>query len=48
MKLTLSIEKTFQGAWRIHAMVDGYRVSRQYFGYTRKEAIERFRLDVGA
>ena len=39
---SLEIERTFQGAWRISAIVDGYLVSKQYMGYTKKEAIELF------
>jgi hypothetical protein len=38
-----TIERTFQGAWRISALVDGYLVSRQYMGYTKKEAIAAFK-----
>jgi hypothetical protein len=39
----MTIERTFQGAWRISAIVDGYLVTRQFFGYTRKEAISAFK-----
>jgi hypothetical protein len=39
----MTIERTFQGAWRISDMVDGYIVTRQFFGYTKKEAIAAFR-----
>jgi hypothetical protein len=35
-------EITFQGAWRISAIVRGYLVSKQYMGYTKKEAIALF------
>jgi len=42
-KYSIEIEKTFQGAWRISAMIDGYLVSRQYMGYTKKEAIAAFK-----
>ena len=39
----LSIERTFQGAWRISAISDaGYLVTEQYFGYTKREAIALF------
>lgn len=38
----LEIERTFQGAWRISAIVDGYLVSKQYMGYTKKEAVALF------
>jgi hypothetical protein len=39
----MTIEKTFQGAWRVSAMVDGYLVTRQYIGYTKREAIAAFK-----
>ena len=41
----MTIEKTIQGAWRVSAMLKGYLVSRQYFGYTKKEAMAAFRED---
>jgi hypothetical protein len=39
----MTIERTFQGAYRISAIVDGYLVTRQFFGYTKKEAIAAFK-----
>lgn len=39
---SIEIERTFQGAWRISAMVNGYLVSKQYFGYTKREALAAF------
>lgn len=39
---SIEIERTFQGAWRISAMVNGYLVTRQYMGYTKKEALSLF------
>lgn len=42
----MNIERTTQGAWRISDVVNGYRESRQYFGYTKREAIAEFRADV--
>jgi hypothetical protein len=39
----MTIERTFQGAWRISGMIDGYLVIRQFFGYTKKEAIAAFK-----
>ncbi len=39
-------EKTFQGAWRISAIVDGYRIEKQYFWFTKKEALNAFRNDL--
>jgi hypothetical protein len=39
----MTIEKTYQGAWRVSAIVGDYLESRQYFGYTKKEAIAEFK-----
>ena len=41
----ITIEKTFQGAWRILGIIDRYFVTRVYFYYTKKEAIEAFEAD---
>jgi hypothetical protein len=35
------------GAWRISDIIDGYRVSRQYFDYTPQEALDAFREEHG-
>ena len=42
LKHSLVIERTFQGAWRISAIVNDYLVTEQYFGYTKREAIAMF------
>lgn len=39
----MTIEKTFQGAWKISDIIGGYLVTRQYFDYTKKEAIAEFK-----
>ncbi len=41
--MTVSVEKTFQGAWRVSAIVGGFWVSKQYMGYTKREAVARFK-----
>lgn len=43
----MTIRRTFQGAWEI-AMdnKDGVSVTRQYFGYTKREAMRLFRADL--
>ena len=41
--MTVSTEKTMQGAWRVSAIVGGYLVSMQYMGYTKREAVEMFK-----
>lgn len=42
---SLTIERTFQGAWKISGMVDGYLVTRQYMGYTKREAVAAFQQE---
>lgn len=41
----MTIERTFQGAYRISAIVNGYLVSKQYIGYTKREAIQAFKQE---
>lgn len=41
----MTIAKTFQGAWRVSAMINGYCESKQYFGYTKREAIAEFKAE---
>ena len=40
------IEKTFQGAIRITDIIDGYYITRQYFDYSKREAIQEFKAEV--
>ena len=39
----MTARKTFQGAWEISALVGSYLVTRQYFGYSKREAIAAFK-----
>ena len=39
----MTIRKTFQGAWVISAIVDDVLVTKQYFYYTKQEAMEEFK-----
>jgi hypothetical protein len=39
----MSIDKNSEGAWRISDVVDGYLVTRRYYGYTKREAIKLFK-----
>ena len=39
----MTIERTFQGAWRISAMHRGQFLSRQFMGYTKREAVAEFK-----
>lgn len=41
--MTVTARKTFQGAWAIAAEIDGYLEERQYFGYTKREAVQMFK-----
>lgn len=41
--ITVSFSRTFQGAWELSAIVNGYRVHQQYMGYTKREAEAEFR-----
>lgn len=38
--------KTFQGAHKFSAIVNGYLVTKQYMGYTKKEAKQLFKLEL--
>lgn len=41
------IERIFpSGGWCISDIVDGYFVTRRYFGYTKRESIKQFREDM--
>lgn len=41
-------ERTHLGAWRISDTVDGHLVTRQFFGYTKREAMRLFRAETRA
>jgi hypothetical protein len=43
MRLYISIEKTFQGAWKLSAMIKDQLIQRQYHGYTKEEALKLFK-----
>lgn len=43
MRVDIFYRKTFQGAWVLSTIHNGYRVQRQYMGYTKKEATRMFR-----
>ena len=46
--LTLSVWRDNYGAWRVAAIVAGYRVERAYYYYTKREAVRLFRAAVRA
>jgi hypothetical protein len=39
----MTIEKTYQGALKISDIIGGQFVSRQYFGYSKREALRLFK-----
>ena len=43
----MTIEKTIQGAWRISDIIGGYLEVKQYFGYSKSEAIRAFIAEHG-
>jgi hypothetical protein len=44
----MTTEKNHAGAWIISDMIGGYRVARQYYGYTKREAVQLFKQQIGA
>ena len=46
-KTNMTIEKTIQGAWRISDIIGGHLEVRQYFGYSKSEAIRAFIAEHG-
>ena len=42
----MTTRKSFQGAWVVWDIVGGYLVTRQYFGYSKREAMRAFKRDV--
>ena len=39
----MTIVRTRAGCWRISDIIDGYRVERSYYGYTKREAVAKFK-----
>ena len=39
----MTVRKTFQGAWVVSDIINGYLKEMQYMGYTKQEAIEKFK-----
>lgn len=42
----MTIERTHSGAWRVSAIVAGYRISRLFIGYTRRAAVREFKAEI--
>jgi hypothetical protein len=43
----MTIERTIQGAWRISDIIGGYLEVKQYFGYSKSEALRAFIAEHG-
>lgn len=44
----MTVVKGIQGQWMISSIVGGYLVAKQYFGYTKREAVSEYKKDVKA
>lgn len=42
----MTIERTHFGAWRVSAIVAGYRISRLFIGYTKRAAVREFKAEI--
>ena len=40
------INKNVYGAWVISESINGYLVTKQYYYYTKKQAIKRFKSEI--
>jgi hypothetical protein len=43
--MTITVERNHAGAYVLSAIVGGYLVTRQYYGYTKRDAVALFRRD---
>lgn len=41
----MSTVKNPNGSWTVSEIVDGYLVTRTYYGYTRRESLAQFRRE---
>ena len=39
----MTVDKNSEGAWRVSDIINGYLVTKRYYGYTKKEAIKMFK-----
>ena len=44
--LKMIAEKNYEGAWIVSDIVNGYRVARRYYGFTKAQALADFRREV--
>ena len=45
-RVTVTIRRNNESGWACEALVSGYLVQRQYYGYTKREAVTLFRASV--
>ena len=46
--VVVSVYQSFpSGAWQVSDIVGGYLTTKTYYGYTRSEAVRKFRAEVG-
>lgn len=44
----IDARKTFQGAWALSIMTSHTYIEKQYFGYTKKQALRLFHEEINA
>ena len=44
----IDARKTFQGAWALSIMTSHAYIEKQYFGYTKKQAMRLFHEEINA
>lgn len=42
----MTIERNYEGAYIVSDIVNGYRVARKYYGYSKREALAMFKAEV--
>lgn len=42
----MTIERNYEGAWVVSDIVNGYRVTRRYYYYSKREALAMFKAEV--
>jgi hypothetical protein len=41
----MSATKNIYGAWTVSDIVNGFKIRRTYYGYTKREAMQIFKLE---
>ena len=41
----MSVERNYEGAYVISDIVNGYLVTKRYYGYTKREAVALFKKE---